>query len=223
MANANAPHGMQPVQTGDGNPYTGKGTLYHIQSTDTLAYYVGDIMQMVPAAGANGSTHGSDALGVPNVTGFAAGAVTTYAGAFIGTITGVQVAPIGAGNGNTQSQAVNLNISFVPATKLNDYYVWIADDPSLTFEMQSDATVLANATTVGMNAGFTVAAPANANGPLSGTVLTGASLAVTQTLPLKVVGVPYRPNIVLVSNYVPLLVRWNEHFFLSNTGITPGV
>src|SRR6266404_2887063 len=173
MANPNAPHGLQPVGYTNGAPWTGKANLYHVQSTDTLAYYIGDIMRIVPAGGANSSTVGSDALGVPNVTGNAAGAIAVFNGQ-LGPIVGIQVAPIGVGTpGGSQNQAVNLNILYIPATKLQDYYVWIADDYNLEFEIQSDATVLANATTVGMNAGYTVAAPATVNGPLSGTVLTG--------------------------------------------------
>jgi hypothetical protein len=220
MANPAAPHGMNPVAYTNGAPWTGKANLYHIQSTDTIAYYIGDIMQLVPSAGANGSTHGSDTLGVANVTGFALGAVT--AGSLIGPIVGVQVAPIGIGAGGAQGQNVNLNVMSVPATKTYDYYVWIADDPNLVFEIQSDAvTTLVQATTVGENAGFTAAAPATTFGPMSGTVLTGASLNTTITLPLKVVGVPSRPNITLVSINVPLLVRINTHQYVGagTTGV----
>lgn len=220
MANTNAPHGMNPVGYTNGAPWTGKANLYHIQSTDTIAYYIGDIMQLVPSAGANSSTHGSDALGVPNVTGFALGAVTS--GSLVGPIVGIQVAPVGIGTaGAGQGAAVNLNVMYVPATKANDYYVWIADDPNLEFEIQSDSTVLANATTVGENAGFTAAAPSTVNGPVSGTVLTGASLTTTITLPLKVVRMAYRPNTTLVSAYVPLIVRINTHQYVGagTTGV----
>jgi hypothetical protein len=211
---------MNPVAYGNGAPWTGKANLYCIQSTDTIAYYIGDIMQLVPSAGANGSTHGSDILGIPNVTGFALGAVT--AGSLVGPIVGVQVAPVGIGAGNAQGQNVNLNVMSVPATKTYAYYVWIADDPDLTFEIQSDAvTTLAAATTVGENAGFTAAAPLTTYGPMSGTVLTGASLATTITLPLKVIGMAMRPNVTLASINVPLLVRINTHQYVGagTTGV----
>jgi hypothetical protein len=219
MANPNAPHGMNPVGYTNGAPWSGKAHLYHIQSTDTIAYYIGDIMQLVPSGGANSSTHGSDAQGVPNVTGFALGAVT--AGSLVGPIVGVQVAPLGIGAGNPQGQNVNLNVMSVPATKAYDYYVWIADDPNLEFEIQSDSTTLANATTVGENAGFTAAAPATTYGPMSGTVLTGASLATTITLPLKVVRLAYRVNVALVDKNVPLIVRINTHQYVGagTTGV----
>lgn len=221
MANANAPHGLQPVGYTNGAPWTGKANLYHIQSTDTLAYYIGDIVQLVPAAGANSSTAGSDANGVPNVTGFAVGAVTT--GPLLGSIVGVQVAPIGNGAGNPQGQNVNLNVMSAPATKTYDYYVWVADDPNLEFEIQCDSTVVTNANTVGNNFGFTQAAPATTFGPVSGTVLTGASHGAANTLPLKVVRVAYRVNAVPFAAYQPLIVRINTHQLVAGTTGSAGV
>lgn len=220
MANPAAPHGLQPVQTLDGNPWTGKANLYHIQSTDTLSYYNGDIVQLVPAAGANGSTQGSDINGVPNITGYVRGTSVTAA-LPIGAIVGVQVAPIGVGAGQVQANAVNLNLQFVPTVKLNDYYVWVADDPSLLFEIQGSATLAAaQATTVGENASFLPTAPANVQGPLSATVVD--TLAVTATLPLKVYGIPYRVNTAFGVN-MPLLVIFNTHQYGKPSPGTAGV
>jgi hypothetical protein len=221
MANANAPHGLQPIGYTNGAPWSGKANLYHIQSTDTVAYYIGDIMQMVPAAGAHSSTAGSDSQGVPNVTGFTLGAVTV--GPILGPIVGVQVAPLGAGNGATQGQNVNLNVMSVPATKTYDYYVWIADDPNLEFEIQCDGTAITNANTVGNNFGFTAAAPATTFGPVSGTVLTGASFGAANTLPLKVVRVAYRVNAVPFAAYAPLIVRINTHQLVAGLTGSAGV
>jgi len=218
MANPAAPHGLQPVQTQDGNPWNGKANLYHIQSTDTKAYYNGDIVQLVPAAGLNGSTQGSDINGVPNITGFTGSQTACLP---IGAIVGVQVAPIGVGAGQTQGTAVNLNLQFVPAAKLNDYYVWVADDPSLLFEIQGSASLAAaQATTVGSNASFLPTAPANTIGPLSATVVD--TIAVTATLPLKIVGIPYRPNVAFGVN-MPLLVVFNTHQYGKPSPGTVGV
>jgi hypothetical protein len=224
MANPAAPHGLNPVQTGDGNPWTGKANLYHIQSTDTIAYYIGDIMQIVMAT-ANGSTVGADTNGVPNVTGFTlATSVTAYGqstsgvGAFVGPIVGIQVSPAGVGVGNTQGQNVNLNIMYVPATKLHDYYVWIADDPGLIFEIQGSAALNCTAAnTVGSNATFLPTAPATVNGPVSATVVD--TLVTTNTAPLKIVSIPYRVNVAFGVN-MPLLVRFNTHVYQAATGTT---
>lgn len=225
MANPAAPHGLQPVQTGDGNPWNGKANLYHIQSTDTLSYYVGDIVQLVPSGGANSSTAGSDAQGVPNITGYPR-AVSVTATLAIGPIVGVQVAPIGAGvgAGASQGSAVNLNVEFVPATKLNDYYVWVADDPGLIFEIQGGAalTVASSGGTncIGMNASFLPTVPANTQGPLSATVID--TMATTNTLPLKTLSIPYRPNTVFGVN-MPMYVRFNTHQYGMPSPGTTGV
>lgn len=224
MANPAAPHGMQPVAYLNGVPWTGKANLYHIQSTDTIAYYIGDIMQVVTAS-ANGSTVGSDANGVPNVTGFTLGtSVTAYGvsasgvGSFVGPIVGVQVAPIGTGAGNPQGQNVNLNVLSVPATKTYDYYVWIADDPNLIFEIQGSASLTTTkVNTVESNATFLPTAPATAFGPVSATVVD--TLITTNTAPLKIVGIPQRVNVAFGIN-MPLLVKFNTHFYNVATGTT---
>lgn len=215
MANPNAPHGLQPVAYTNGAPWTGKANLYYIASADTLAYYIGDIVQF---------TNTTDANGVPGVTGFAAGAVTTAAAA-VGPIVGVMVAPIGTGAGNPQGQNVNLNVLNVPATKTYAYYVWVADDPNLVFEIQANNTGnMTGSAVVGFNAGFTQAAPATTFGPVSGTVLTagatGGSITTTNTLPLKIIGLPQRVNVTAFGANCPLLVRWNTHYFTVSTGVT---
>jgi len=214
MANPNAPHGLQPVQNGDTSPYTGKSNLYHIPSSDTNAYYVGDVVLA--------ANTGSDAQGVPDVILSGAGARGTPVTAAlpVGVIVGIQVAPIGVGVGQTQGNAVNLNLQFVPATKLNDYYVWVADDPGLVMEIQYNNTgTLTPATTVGYNLGYTPTLP-TAPSPVSGTV--GSGLGTANTLPLKCLGLPYRPGTDFTAN-TPLLVTWNTHQYGKPSPGTTGV
>jgi len=210
MANPNAPHGLQPVAYTNGAPWTGKANLYYIASSDTLAYYIGDIVQ---------ATNTVDANGVPGVTGFAAGTVSSNL-FLLGPIVGVQVAPIGSGAGNPQGQNVNLNVMSVPATKTYAYYVWVADDPNLVFEIQCNNTsALTAATTVNYNVAFVQAAPATTYGPVSGTVALNTP-ATTQGLPLKIIGLPQRVNVTPFGAYCPLLVRFNTHFLSQPTGVT---
>src|ERR1700674_352067 len=210
MANPNAPHGLQPVAYTNSAPWSGKANLYYIASADTLAYYIGDIVQ---------ATNTVDANGVPGVTGFTAGNVTSNL-FLLGSIVGVMAAPIGTGVGNPNGANVNLNLMSVPATKAYAYYVWVADDPNLVFEIQSaSTTALTAATTVNYNVGFTQAAPATTFGPLSGTVAM-ATPATTQGLPLKIIGTPQRVNVTQFGAYAPLLVRFNTHFLTQPTGVT---
>ncbi len=206
MANPNAPHGFAPVQTGDANAYNSKMRLYHIPSTDTNPYYIGDVVKTT------GQTTGSDAFGVPDVIRVATGAQTAV------NVRGVLVGVMASGV-NTQGLSIgtpNLNIVNIPATKASDYYVWVIDDPGVEFEIQGDNSgTLTAGTTIAKNAGFTVANPTGIS-PVSGTVLTTASLASTSTLPLKVIQLPYRPNVDFTAN-TPMIVRFNTHELLGNT------
>jgi hypothetical protein len=218
MANPNAPHGAQPVAYINGAPWTGKANLYRIPSANALAFYIGDFVTTI------GTTTGGDALGVPDVTRAANGAVTSQQ--LRGVIVGVQVAPIGAGApGAAQGGSVNLNILYVPATKANDYYVWVADDPNLVFEIQGDnAGTLVPATgggggTLFGNAGYNQAAPSVVTGPVSGTTLTTGTINVTSTLPLKILSLPYRPNVGYTAN-TPFLVEINTHELGHGPGTT---
>lgn len=219
MANPNAPHGAQPVGYVNGAPWNGKANLYHIPSGDALAYYIGDFVTTI------GTTGGGDVNGVPDVKRAANGAVTAQQ--LRGVIVGVMVSPIGVGAGSTAAASVNLNIAYVPATKANDYYVMVADDPNLIFEIQGDNAATLSLSTGGTgstpvisaNAGYTQAAPATANGPLSGSLLTTASINTTSTLPLKILSLPYRPNVDNTAN-IPLLVMINTHELGHGPGTT---
>lgn len=211
MANPNAPHGAQPVAYINGAPWTGKANIYRIPAADTNTYYIGDFVTTI------GVTTGGDANGVPDVKRPANGAVTGQQ--LRGAIVGVQVAPIGVGAGAAQNQAVNLNVLYVPATKANDYYVWVTDDPNVVYEMQGDNSTTLNMATGGAagtpimsaNAGYTQAAPSVVTGPVSGNVITTTSFATTNTLPLKVLASPYRVNTAPGIAFMPLLVQINTH------------
>lgn len=202
MANPNAPHGFAPVQNGDGSPYTGKGNLYHIPSTDTLAYFLGDVV-------ASAAT-GGDANGVPDVIRQADAAAAAAYNAR-GVIVGIMVAPIGAGAGNVQGGNVDLNVQTIPATKTHDYYVLVADDPGLVMEVMGNNTAAFTATTINLNARMIQGTPV-AGDLVSRSVIDLVTNvpATTATFPFKIVGVPLRPNVDFTAN-VPLLVRFNTH------------
>lgn len=210
MANPNAPHGLNPVGYINGAPWNGKANLYFIPSSDGLAYYIGDIVQ---------SSASADTNGVPGVVRLANGgsgaAVTSR-----GVIVGIQVSPVGVGaQALTTGNVVNLNLTNIPATKTVNYYVLVADDPNLIFEVMGDnAGTLTLATSINNNASFTQGTP-QASDVISRTVLATASITTTNTLPLKILGLPYRPNVDNTAN-TPLLVAWNTHEFKQNTGST---
>lgn len=199
MANPNAPHGMSPVMYLTGNSWNGQARLYRIPSADTNAYANGDVVK---------SATGADSAGVTNVVIAAAGDVPR------GVIVGIVVAPTVRTN-PVSGQTPNLNVQTIPATKASDYYVLVADDPWIIFEIQANnATAL---TITSQNANIVTAALGT--NLVSQTMLNSASIATTNTLQLKILGQPQRVNVDNSAN-APLLVKFNIHEFMTSTGST---
>lgn len=199
MANPNAPHGLSPVGYLDGSPWNMQARMYRIPSTDGTAYGVGDVVK---------SATGADAAGITNVVLAAAGDVAR------GVIVGIVVAPTVKGN-PVSGMVPNLNVQTIPATKAYDYYVLVADDPSIIFEAQCNNT--GTLTITSQNANIVTAALGT--NYVSQTQVNNASIATTNTLQLKILGQPQRPNVDNSAN-APLLVMFNTHEFKGSTGTT---
>src|SRR6185503_826771 len=105
----------------------GRITRYYIVSTDNNAYYEGDMV--ISAAG-------GDASGVPACIKATAG-TETMRGIIVGFEQANLVYPPGAvpnlGGINTTIFPTQVSL---PATKGQDYYALVADDPHLLFFMQ---------------------------------------------------------------------------------------
>ena len=213
MANVNAPFGLRPVKHVGGASWNQQATLYYIAQADTNAYYIGDTV--ISAATGDATT------GISGVTLSAArGAVTT--GNIRGVIVGIGTSPATPGGAMPGAfDPNNLNVVYIPGTKTQAYYVWVVDDPTVIFEAQTDSGTLAS-TTWNKNIGYTNTISPNtlttAGGVLhSGTVITSASAATTQALPLKVVGAPLYPDNDLTSGYARFYVMINQHELMGNT------
>lgn len=177
MANVNAPKGLSPVRNGDGSPWNGAANMYYIVSTDTNAYYIGDVVL---------SAAGADANGVPAVVKDTAGTATLR-----GVIVGIVVAPSGPTSLNGSAQ-IDLTTRFIPATKAKDYYVLVCDDPNTIFEVQGDATAtLQVAASANKNCSLTIAAP-TAPDAYSATVINSGSILAANTLNIKLMGLAQR-------------------------------
>ena len=189
MANNNAPAGLVPVEYLNGSPWNGKTRRYHIPSSDTNAYAIGDPVTLLGTG---------DAQGVPSVVLATAGS-------------GILGAVMGAGGltyGGMSADPTNLNTTVIPATKTKDYYVLIADDPSILFEVQEigTGTPLA-AADIGLNANLVAGAN---SGYMSGWLLTNTTEANTVTLDVKLMGLrqisgnafgAYAKWLVLINNH----------------------
>lgn len=188
MANVNRPSGFSPVEHLDGTPWNGQTRRFAILSTDTNAYYVGDLV--IPVAGVDPVTNAG------LVAKAASGATN-----LIGAITAIE------------PDRNNLFALNVPATKARTYYVYVATGSDTLYECTDDGLTPANltGTAIGKNSDFTVAAPSGQS-PLSASVLNSSTFATTATLPLKIVGLSLVPN-NSAAPYARWLVALNNSVF----------
>ena len=198
MANVNQPKGFVPSRYQNANPYTGAANLYCVPSSDGTQINVGDPVSTVA---------GGDANGIPYVT-----KATGTAGP-----RGVVVGVLPAGYNNPSLVGVNLDLTIqnIPATKTKAYYILVADDPDILFEVQDDGLSALTNTSCNKNASFTVANPTSP-GQNSASVLSTASVGTVNTLNLKLVGLVQKPSNAFGVNAL-WLVKWNLHEFNSPT------
>ena len=176
MANADRPTGLMPLEYLNGSPWNGACRMYCIPNTDdTNAYAIGD---PVVLAG------GADANGVATVTLATAGTASLVLGAIVG---------FGSSKYGGSGMPGDTESTVIPATKSKDYYVLVADDPNIVFEIQevSGGTAL-TAAEVGLNANF--AAAGTNNGYTSTWELDNSGEATGATLQLKLLGLVQRAD-----------------------------
>lgn len=192
MANPSNAHGFSPVNSILGSSIQ-QPHMYVIPQADTTAYAVGDVVK---------SLAGSDAVGVPYAI------IASNTDPIRGVIVGIVVSPtVGGASVGTP----NLNIQKIPATKANDYYILVNDDPNQVFEVMGNNTGTLATTAIGKNCNMAYASP---GAYLSATVLgvgaTGGSAATTSTVIWKILGLAQRVNVDFTAN-APLLVKPNVH------------
>jgi hypothetical protein len=197
MANINAPSGLSPVCYLNGAQYNGAGRVYHIPSTDNNAYAVGD--PVIP----NGT---GDAAGVPGAILATAGTTNTVGGVVV-SCAGASV--YGGSYGVPQESPV-----VIPASKTRAYYILVADDPNIIFEIQEvgTGTQLA-ATDISLNCSLVSGAN---NGFVSGWMLDNSTKASTAALQLRLLQLAVKPNNTFGA-YAKWWVLLNNHQF--RTGV----
>lgn len=200
MANADTPFGLRPLEYLNGSPYNGKSRMYRIPNTDTNAYAIGDPVALVGSA---------DAAGVADVI------LGTAGSAVCGVIVGTRGTKYGA----AVVDPAGLDTTVIPGTKTKSYYVLVADDPNIVFEVQevSGGTALTSAA-VGLNANLVAGTN---NGYSSGWEVDNSTEATTATLNVKLLGLVQRSNNAF-GEHAKWLVTINNHQFKGGTG-TVGV
>lgn len=195
MANSNRPAGLSPVQYLNGSPWNGQGREYFISSSDTNAYAIGDPVDLAGSA---------DAFGVPSITLATAG---NNSGA--NKILGAIVSAGGIQRGGPYANPGNLNTTVVPASKAGvGYYVLVADDPNIIFEMQEGGTATALAAAqVGLN--IDLSSGAN-SGYLSGWQLDNAVTSTSANFQMNLFGLIQKSDNAFGA-YAKWLVKINLH------------
>jgi len=198
MANQSTAYGLRPIgMVGSGVNSTGV-TQYEIASNNTNAIFQYGIC--VPLA-----------AGVIDFAGATSGGTTQALGVLMGVeyVDSVSKKPIfinyWPGSG---SVSVDTN---------HPVKAFVADNPDQLFKVASDATLTDRATalaTVFANASLgTSARTGSTNNGSSNSALSVSSVAVTATLPLRVVGImDDAGNSDYAAAGIPLIVRLNAHF-----------
>ena len=198
MANQETAYGLRPVGlVGAGVNSTGV-TQYEIASNNTNAIFNGAIV--VPTA-----------AGVIDQAGATNGGTTQALGVLMGVEyqDSVQKKPVFI-NYWPGSGSVSVDTNF-PVT------AFVADNPNQLFQVASDASLTDRATalaTVFANTDLgTSARTGSTNTGRSNSAASVANVAVTATLPLRIVGiVDDEANSDFAAAGIPLLVRLNAHF-----------
>ena len=206
MANIDNPFGLRPSRYLNGAPYNGQANAYYVPDTDATALFIGD--PVILAGAANDTKVGGFGIGtLATVTQATGGAATIEA--VLGVVVGVDPL-IGEGVASAGMAGRDAPI-YRPAS--SGSVVWVADDPQIVFEVQSDGTtVLAD---IGSNCQYIIGTGSTITG-ISGGELDDSEHATTLTDMLKVLGVTKREDNELGLNNV-LDVIINQHQF--RTGV----
>lgn len=192
MANANTPWGLKPVMYLNGASWNGQARMYSILAANGSKFAIGDPVVIGGSA---------DSRGVANVALATAGGTNPILGAVVGMA--------GTTYGGAGGDPTNLNTTVVPATKTRNYYVMVADDPNIIFEVQEIGTGTQFTTAeIGLNCSLVTGTD---NGYTSGWMLDNATEATTATLQMKLLGLAqktdndfgaYAKYLCLINNHV---------------------
>lgn len=205
MASVSRIDGFRPVKTITGAAWNGQAGLYFVPSSNSDVIMVGDLVKL--------AGDGRSPTGVPTVARHAGGATEAAVGVVVGILFS------GVGDVQNMPPVNDLNTP-VYRRASTDRYLMVADDPNLIFEAQTSGATFATAD-IGQNCEPDVAAGSTTSGS-SGMTIDLSTKAATATLPLKVVGFPYRPDNSVGDAFTRVYVKINNHQYAASTG-TAGV
>lgn len=203
MSSVSRLNGFRPVKSVTGAPYNGQAELAFVPSSDSTVIMVGDAVKLLGDA--------RSPTGAPTVTRVS-GATDIAFGIVVGILF------TGVGDVQNVPPVTDLNTP-VYRRASTDRYLLVCTDPNVVYEAQYLTTSVAAATitaNVGLNGSWDVTAGSTTSGS-SGMSIAALS-ATTATLPLKVVGFPYRPDNVPGDTYFSYYVKLNNVQYGTGTG-----
>lgn len=201
MAASSSPYGLRPVKRLDGMPWAGSFRMYPIKSGYTTAIAYGDPVVLTAS--------GADRGLIDRMNTTTTATTQTNSGTFLGVLVGVQYTDPVLGPTFRQHYPGSISAS--------DIMGHVVDDPDVLFECQADGAITAAA--IGNNAGLIQTVVTNASTGRSGLSVRAASIASTNTLPIRIVDFVERPGFSTAGDArTDLLVRINTHFHRTATG-----
>jgi hypothetical protein len=207
MASVASPYGLKPVNLIGGQTYAGSTREIKLSTNNSAAIFNGDVIQLTSAGN-------PQSISATPTAGTTAG--------IVGVCMGVRYV-------NPATKQSNW-AQFLPANAITngytDVYIIVADDPDAVFQIQGTAAfgTLTNgaAGAVGKNAalGFgTAGSTSTGNSGVNLVVgVNGASLALTATLAMRVIGVVAGTEL---DAFPEILVKFNQgtHSYYLATGV----
>ena len=194
MASSAAPHGARPVGTVVGSPYQGKVTHYKIKNAYGTDIFFGDFVKW---ADDNPNTTIQKDTGTTSLTPI---------GVFLGC----------AYTDPTSGQFTT-NQYYPASTAADDIVAYVASDPFLVMQMQSDETL--GQDDLGKNVAVVQTAGSTSIGT-SRNAIDGSTANTTNTLPLKIIDFVDGPDSAIDDSFTDVLVMFNVgHQLLNTTGI----
>tara|TARA_R110002167_G_scaffold347538_1_gene558492 strand:+ start:110 stop:697 length:588 start_codon:yes stop_codon:yes gene_type:complete len=194
MSSSATPHGARPVGTVVGSPYQGKVTHYKIKNAFGTSIFYGDFVKW-----------GDDN---PNTT------IQKDTGTTACTPIGVF---LGCAYTDPSTGQFTPNQYYPASTAADDIVAYVATDPFILMQMQSDEALTLD--DLGKNVAVVQTAGSTAIGT-SRNAINGDTANTTATLPLKIVDFVDGPDSAVGDSFTDVLVMFNVgHQLLNTTGI----
>ncbi len=204
MASVSRINGFKLAKNLAGGSMTGQMETFFMPASDSTVVMPGDLVVLAGDA--------RSATGVPTVT-----RATTTTGPVLGVVMGISFE--GQGDLTNIPPVTDLNTPIYRRAS-TDRYITVNVDPQSVYEVQASQTGLSAATVtalVGLNAQFTTTAGNTTTGS-SGMQVDTSTGATTATLPLKIVGIPNKPDNVPGDTFINLYVKINSGQYGVGTG-----